>query len=47
MPPPAPRLKVGDAAPDAVVYDIHGQPFSLASLWPNHLTLINFLRHYG
>ncbi len=40
-------LKIGAAAPDATVLDIHGQPVSLAALWPDGPTLLTFLRHFG
>ena len=41
------KFKIGDAAPDATVLDIRGQPVSLADLWPEGPTLLVFLRHFG
>jgi hypothetical protein len=41
------KLKIGDAAPDADVLDSHGQPISLADVWPAGPTLLTFLRHFG
>jgi len=44
---PGSRLSVGDAAPAAVVLDVDGRPFDLASLWPHGPVLVVFLRHFG
>jgi peroxiredoxin len=40
-------LKPGDAAPDATLLDVNGNPVSLADLWPQGPTLLTFLRHFG
>jgi len=43
----APRLKIGEKAPNITVSDIHGQPVQLASYWKDGPTLMTFLRHFG
>ncbi len=43
----APRLTLGQPAPDVTLVDIHNQPVQLAGFWANGPTLLNFLRHYG
>jgi hypothetical protein len=43
----APRLKIGDKAPDITALDIHGQPTPIAPYWAGGPTLMTFLRHFG
>lgn len=41
------ELKVGDAAPDATVYDELGNAVELSSFWRNGRVLLVFIRHFG
>lgn len=43
----APRLIVGDRAPDTNVQDAHGAPYALAQLWADGPAVLMFLRHFG
>lgn len=41
------RLTVGDSAPIIGLTDVNGNEVALSSLWPNRLTLLSFVRHFG
>jgi peroxiredoxin len=45
--PEGARLRPGDPAPDASVYDHAGQLVKLSPLWPHGPVLLVFLRHFG
>ena len=44
---PGPRLKPGDPAPEARVFDIQGREVSLPQTLAGQATLLTFLRHFG
>jgi hypothetical protein len=41
------ELKIGDPAPDAVVFDGNGQTIHLREMWAGKPTLLCFLRYFG
>lgn len=41
------ELKIGDLAPDAIVFDSSGQTIHLREMWTGTPTLLCFLRYFG
>jgi peroxiredoxin len=42
-----PKLREGDPAPDAPIYDAAGRRIRLSDLWRARVLILCFLRHFG